>query len=495
MLVQFMTKMGCVRDVPKQVATLTPRVVSGPPTHITFDYVGHDTACTNIAVMRWHLGDIEGSRELLVQLAQNHAALSPKEKLRVAVMLHLTRHAASPAQESEKLIATLLPDLSAPSDDPVLAKMVQVAFGDTRSWYSVTTKHDHHDKIMYYNNAGIEAYSEAKPAVASALFSKAMQLVAQFHTGGTQATCPWVASAVAFNVGLCAIARGDGAAASAALTAAAHTMNDSALYWVRVAQALVLRLNALNIAFASTSPVATASSRSGTALKCLPRGLLAQSSAARQLCLEVKQAAGNALLLLCKGETVVATASRLQHTSSFRALLAALTFLSWAELQFGNYPAVAKHTLDYFTLFKQAGSGAASLLSSNYTSPVMVSFSAAARNQTTAAMLTYAVEALCALSRSAQAVKLLASLELGDVIADTAHTGQAEALFISLCVAHVMNGAWVKAVAVAQHVIAKYTSPFAQLLLVYIELAQGNRDKAMDLLERMPVVIPRAAAA
>jgi hypothetical protein len=196
----------------------------------------------------------------------------------------------------------------------------------------------------------------------------------------------------------------------------------------------------------------------------------------RQLLSTIRHACGNVLLLLTRGDGIAITAHRVAGSAlQYGALISALVYLSWAELQLGNHSTVVKHTTDFFQIYKLGTNG----------QPVPRS--------AIAVMLTYAVEALCATNRSAQALRLMSTIELGDVLAETAVTGHAEALFITLCVAHIMNGAWAKAVALANHVVSKFQSRYAQLLLVYIELAQGNREKALDILEKTPILAPDAA--
>jgi hypothetical protein len=53
-----------------------------------------------------------------------------------------------------------------------------------------------------------------------------------------------------------------------------------------------------------------------------------------------------------------------------------------------------------------------------------------------------------------------------------------------------MNGHWVKATNVAQHVVSKLSGTNAHLLLIYLELAQGNTDAALAIAEKQPVRPP-----
>eukprot|EP00759_Apiculatamorpha_spiralis_P033646 PhF_6_TR34961/c0_g1_i1/m.50742 len=110
-------------------------------------------------------------------------------------------------------------------------------------------------------------------------------------------------------------------------------------------------------------------------------------------------------------------------------------------------------------------------------------------------MASYNVEALCMSGQSHVALRFLSTVQLSDYI-DT-HPKEdlvavdAEALFVNLIIASIVAGHYGKAADILTNVLAKNTTKRNYVLLqVYLELAQGNRDKAIEVIRKHTALPP-----
>jgi len=130
----------------------------------------------------------------------------------------------------------------------------------------------------------------------------------------------------------------------------------------------------------------------------------------------------------------------------------------------------------------------------------------------TSSMLCYAVEALCTCNKAPQALKILQSSDLGELIVDSNFANgdnnnsnnssgkgsglldqtYQDALLVNVCIAHIANGNWQKALSIGTSLLPRLyqRSPNAVLLAAYLELARGNREKALEIFEKVPLREP-----
>jgi hypothetical protein len=441
---------------------LTPTVV--------LQYEGQESAFINVAVMLLHNGALLEARNVLLALANVSSNFTPAVRVRIAMLLHIATR-RWPNNDASEITGNLLSDSATAQQDPVLKKMMEIAFSDTASLHSLFAQvpKSQQDRALYLNNLGVEAFADGKAAVAGVFFARASQAC-------TDGACPFVANSIAYNSAICALSRGvEGSGAVNALLAAQTTMSGSPMLWIRLAQSLLDRFheaarNADNATFDAEIHERVQALHQGNAFgfPAIPPQLVTVPSGAAPLINATAQALQNALCLLVeRNERLAEAAKRLALVHETALLLdAVLCMLAYVELTRGNHGAVIAIATEYATIERDVR---------HATLP-----------RTQAVMACYHVEALCSANRNSQALRVLQNMNLGNLVSNKAPNAAIEALMLNVCVAYIMNGQWTKAIQLSQQLVAKLQGPVAQLLLAYIDLAQGNRASAAETISTLP---------
>eukprot|EP00744_Colponema_vietnamica_P004075 GILI01006143.1.p1 GENE.GILI01006143.1~~GILI01006143.1.p1 ORF type:complete len:598 (+),score=130.90 GILI01006143.1:127-1920(+) len=551
-IVQYMQKGGNVKDVlavlesvpADLVAPITEKGAKAVPETVgaslleDFVYDGHEGAHYNRAVVLLHNGFVEKSISILRELATREPPVSPEIQVRSALLLQVATPALNKkktrTRADEDLISKVFEqNIKLIQANTSLKRMFQLAFCDNSNlhdWYRDSSK-SASDRVTYYNNLGTLAMNEGKENLAAIYFSNALKNINENDTNSEL-----VLHSVLYNAGVCALLRKEYNAAVKSLLLTQESMKGSPILWLRVAQAAL----GVHSGFATTS-VAEAYAESQNAIaetlaksgRILPGFQLLQvpstlgvygsntDPASRTALDTAMKAIDNGLsLLVPTGSSLTVAADKLVltgNTSLFRALQYLLCYAAYVELQRLNYAAAALIATDLLSL----GKGGHPL------SPdVLVT------------AVIYASEALCNLNKPASALKILQSVSAADFIVMDNIVDQklrVSAVMINLVVVHIANGNWKAASTLTTNLISKYNatpaatvtasptftantpnnyapnnstpaqsiaagqaggSPWmhigrcATLLQIFIELAQGNRDRALEILALQPVAPP-----
>jgi len=262
------------------------------------------------------------------------------------------------------------------------------------------------------------------------------------------------------------------------LLAASKTLGNP-LLWLRVAQAFLAQHGeqeslAARTSFATQQKQHADLAAEGKVAPFTPVPAMPEATVgSMSLLTAASQALNNAIFMLRDGrsEPVATVAKRLQANDQLLLWLAVQCHLAYTELCKGNAPVAVKACDDFFAALDAV--------------PGALSGTAVAAMR--GVMLCYHVEALCQTNQQVAALKILQSVDLGNLIAESVPSATVEALFVNLCVVHIANGSWTKAFSIAASVLSKLSAPHATLLQVYLDLAQGNTAGALDLVEKKPL--------
>ena len=452
--------------------------------HFALQYEGQELAYLNKAVMLLHNRCTEEARQVLMVLAAQADSFSNKTQARIAMLLQLIvrrqKKRTAETEDEAEIIAKLgggKTDNKDIKDDKELTKMMQLAYADTEGlhqWFT-STKKESGEHIAYLNNLACEAFADGKPHLAGIYLNKAISVCESIQ-------CPFTKNTVLFNNGLCALARGEAVSATQSFLMSTKTIN-SPILWVRVAQAFLQQHSDLEAKAAYVSLAAQQKQRADAAIEGkfpvfapIPLPSTKELPGSQALLIATTQALHNGLVLIYDGhsEDSEATMMRVFRTGGNHAAelyLVLLSYLCYVELCKGNAPLAVAYCEDFFTALE------AECLKKP---PPYVA-------KAKAIVLCYYVEALCSCNRAPAALKTLQDLDLGSLVADAVPNSSIEALLVNLCVVHIANGNWAKAFSVATSVLGKLSIPHATLVQVYLELAQGNREGALDIVEKKPI--------
>lgn len=451
---------------------------------VALEYEGHEIGLLNQAFALQQGGDHSDEAQRIADGLLPFAALiPPKQQARLAILLRGLNPSAIRTKANPTTILPSLDTAAVQSADPNVSKALQLAFSDTtglHTWYRDSTK-SYADKAAYFNALAIDAFAASKLAIAAHHFAKA----AEAAEAASTAICPSTVSAIHFNNGLCGLARGkDYLATLGSFVSAQAGMGGSVRLWLRIAETCVhharkvaseksLQLDSKRLSAQSSAlhddGVKPAFVPFPSPALVYPQGQTS-TDALSVAYNQATQAFHNALALLVdyKAESLASAAARLSN-SGFVALAQSLAGLCYVELSKGNYPAAVLHHSEFTTV--------------RALRPKLVSA------DLVASVACYGAEALCACNKPAQALKHLQSLDFNELMVGTsdddspAKDENVEALFINLTIAHIMAGQWAKALSIGQSVLPKFKSKFSTLLQVYLDLAQGNKEKALEVLE------------
>lgn len=509
-MVDFLRVGGNHNDV-VETLSLTPSIVGTGWTRTDgHAYEGNEFAVFNKAVILLHCGAAEAAAALLEGLAANASLLPPALQLRVALLLQVAtmpsgkaKHRTKAQEDAINAIITDKANQELVAGDEALRSMVDLAISDgsaLHEWYRRPGARTPAEAAIYFNNLGVGAMNDGKPSVASLFLARAAKEAADAPVEAT------FAQAVMYNAGLCSLTLGNHAAAFECFKHCQATMSGSALLWVRIAQACVgLYASAAEEeatkAFAAThkgvseAVLASAKMPSGAPFFAhLPLAdgpaLSATASAAasaRKLTAVQSEHLATAL------KAIVSALQQLPTVADVKSKAVTLASQQGQTLQYS-------HILGAYVNLARGDPGAAFThcqqllqMHNSRESPLNADVHTAALN--------YAAEALCHMNRPELALKTLQASNLADLVAGgeraaPAQKAAVEALFVNLAIVHILNGSWKQAQNVVNAIVSKFVrtpggvvSPAAKaagILEVYLELALGNQDKALELLSGRP---------
>jgi hypothetical protein len=493
-------------------------------------FEGHDAALLNQALLRLHNGEVDAATALVDALVAARAPVAARVAVRAAAIQHSLQRAASKRTGAKPPTAAAL---NAALETPAFAALPAAEQKELRQLSAVAQAADHtalqalkKDGAAFWMllaNAGVQALWDGHSGAAAQFLAQAVK---EMPTG----TCALQEATTRFNLGLARLAQGHYQAAVDAMLPAQQALSDSSSFWLRLGQAYA-RLAADAIARAASTRLDAALTQRVGALcqgvrptfALLPQQVQAVAGVAQpddvaaiDFLARAATALQNAYLLLVldpstqpetpapkgrgakaasaaaaqipsgAGDEVSAAVARFVATDApqqMEALQQTLLHLAYVELLRRNATAAAKHAMAYLSVRSEDGA---------------VQWNAD-RDGALLAMC-YASEALCATGRAAAALKLLQNCDLGDLLSapesgSVAAAANVGAAVGAACLSQVIGGgAWGKAATVAGALLPNLaqtaTTPQTQMLAAYIELARGNKEKAVELLSKMPLRAP-----
>ncbi|KPI90529.1 hypothetical protein ABL78_0289 [Leptomonas seymouri] len=474
---------------------------------LMLQYEGHETAVYNQALLFARSGQAHEAVLLLRRILEHADDVAlPTLVYSVCLFNALTNTLRkSPARmtnrNDEDLVQRVLKMcMEKLNSEPELMKLMSSAFADSSSLHDIfkDCESDTAKQAVYLNNLGVFSLIEDKLNVASLCFAKAEA------TAATEQTGKHYVAPIQYNVGLCALLREDYEGALQEFITVQDAMKASPVFWVRCAQAAVSfvqqearkqrrfeyerQQNAYRALLQSGKvytnfeflllPSATSVPGPVTdAAKDLPSMTAVEQIAAT--------AVQNAVFLLVpKGHTFSSVVEAFPHEEAL--LQYAVLYWIALELSRRNYIAAA-----------EAGQ---ELLNAHERHPLPPNLHAT--------LLIYVVEALVHLNDPERAMKILRRASLSALVTgsasdpvDAAQRSRVEALFVNLTVSHILTGSWNQAHSIMESLLRKIydaapacTAEFTPerdtmfaycTLEVFLELAQGNQEKAAEWMSKI----------
>lgn len=503
-------------------------------------YDGHENAIYNLAILYAHSGLVPLAVPLLrgLLLASDEVALEVLTQA-LCLMQTLVRSAAkgcpsrTAASSDDDLISSVLEKVMAfIGDNEALVKLVSSAFADSSNIHESFRKTSEGSaaQAVYLNNLGVLSLSDGKANVASLCFIKAEK------AAGTSPENRFTLNAAAYNAGIAALLSRRYSAAGEHLVPLQTAMKDSALYWVRLAEAALGCVEEehqarQHAAYEKQQDAFTAALESGKVyghleFLLLP-GAVATAGPAQEplLAAESLRAAAtpaeqlaalavqNSLFLLSADTAPGRTLAAMLAEAPTLDPLMLYAILYWAALERyrQNYAVVAHICQSLLSALERPSGGGGS-------SAGATSGSGASKNAPTersrlpasvyASLLCYLVEALTHLNDPERALVALRSAALSSIVVpaageqhDAAQRSRVEAIFVNLAVTHILTGSWTQAHSIMEDLLTKLVDSapegsldrqpekgviFAyQMLGIFLELAQGNQGKAAELLGKV----------
>ncbi|KPA81765.1 hypothetical protein ABB37_04050 [Leptomonas pyrrhocoris] len=474
---------------------------------LMLQYEGHETAVYNQALLYARSGQAHEAM-LLLRRILDHAddVALPTLVYSVCLFNTLTKTmrkapARTTSAADEELVQKVLKMcMEKLNSEPELVRLMSAAFADSSSLHDSfkDCENDSTKQAVYLNNLGVFSLTEEKLNVASLCFAKA-EAIATTEQAGRHHAAP-----IQYNVGLCALLQEDNEGALQEFLAVQDAMKASAVFWVRCAEAAVAcvqqearkrrrgeyeRQQSTYSALLQSGKVYTnfeflmlpsATNVPGPitdAAKDLP-----SMTALEQIATAAVQ---NALFLLVpKGHTFSSAVEAFPHERTL--LQYAMLYWIALELNRRNYMAAV-----------EAGQ---ELLNAHERYPLPSNLHAT--------LLIYTVEALVHLNDPERAMKILRRASLQALVTgsasdpvDAAQRSRVEALFVNLTVSHILTGSWNQAHAIMESLLRKIyeaapagaaefmpqrDTMFAYCTLeVFLELAQGNQEKAAEWMSKI----------
>ena len=198
----------------------------------------------------------------------------------------------------------------------------------------------------------------------------------------------------------------------------------------------------------------------------------------------------NAVVLLIPTGCTVAEAVEKHFavggSQNYKLMQYVVSHLAFVELQRQNYAMVVDVVNDILSLHKQHA-----LLPDVHIT-----------------LITYAAEALCHINRPSHALKVLQAASFSELVSSSekldGQRQRVECLFANLCIVHIATSSWKQAQTLINSLMSKFTasgnaSPTspgfksAILLQIFLELAQGNKERAQEIFAKYPISPPASA--
>ncbi|KAG5490770.1 hypothetical protein JKF63_00892 [Porcisia hertigi] len=470
---------------------------------LMLQYEGHETAVYNQAVLYARSGQAHEAILLLRRILENGQDVALSTLVHSLCLFHTltkpirkTTSRMSNRHDEELVQSVLTSSMDKLRMVPELMKLVEAAFADSSGLHDIfsTLENEHVKQAVYFNNLGVFSLSEDKLNVASLCFAKAEKAAAS-KPAGQHNLCP-----IQYNVGLCALLREDYEGALQEFLAVQDSMKASATFWVRCAEAAVScvqqearrqrRVDYERQQSAFSEMLQSGKVYSNLEFMLLPSAISVPGPATVEPSKDTKEksafeeiataAVQNALFLLVpKGHTFSSVVEAFPHEEA----LLQYAMLYWVALELSrrNYMAAA-----------EAGQ---ELLNAHDRHPLPSNLHAT--------LLIYVVEALVHLNDPDRAMKVLRRASLSSLVTgssidplDSSQRSRIEALFVKLTISHILTGSWNQAHSIMESLlrkiydaapsgVAEYTperdTMFAYCILeVFLELAQGNQEKAAE---------------
>lgn len=474
---------------------------------LMLQYEGHETAVYNQALLFARSGQAHEAVLLLRRILEHADDVAlPTLVYSVCLFNTLTKPirktpARMASRNDEELVQKVLKMcMEKLNSEPELMRLMSSAFADSSSLHDSfkDCENDPAKQAVYLNNLGVFSLTEDKLNVASLCFAKA-EATAAGNPAGRHYVAP-----IQYNVGLCALLREDFDGALQEFLTVQDAMKSSAVFWVRCAEAAVSCVQQearkqRRGEYERQQNTYSALLQSGKVYTNFEFLLLPSATsvpgpvtdAAKELpsLTEVEQiataAVQNALFLLVpKGHTFSSVVEAFPHEEAL--LQYAMLYWIALELNRRNYMAAA-----------EAGQ---ELLNAHERHPLPSNLHAT--------LLIYVVEALVHLNDPERAMKILRRASLSALVSgnasdpvDAAQRSRVEALFVNLTVSHILTGSWNQAHSIMESLLRKIydaapagTTEFAPqrdvmfaycTLEVFLELAQGNQEKAAEWMAKI----------
>lgn len=512
-LVQYLLHSGDARSTIEALGS-SPFSPMSTTTHAeqqttTLEYEGHEIAHYNRAVLLFHNGRVEDASHVLRDLLQLHDVLTPAVLGRCVALYQLCcsqgvvgvkgtpGKGRSQSRSDEELISTIMAKyMNEFKKDAQLTKMLSVAIADSSSL------HEHFklattpcEKAAYFNDLGVHALADGKTNVAALYFAKANRMAT---TGNMDAM---LRHQILYNVGVCSSLRGEFGPAIKSFLIAMQSMQASPMLWLRLAYASLSFLAQAS----STDAVVQYEEQQQEIAAILAKGGMSPHFALLQLPTEFCSTGERSKTRHLFGSLA------LQCAASARSLVATpgRTLAASIEHMANSGRSSDVKLLQYSLLYHAA----ADIALSNFSSAVvtLTSLSSILRGgqnpDLQAAALLLRTEALCRVGKTKDALFVLSNASLGELFTHADRTDvqaqrcRVEALFVNLAVVQIGNGSWRNAQTLIASLIAKISNGSAtttaaraaHLLQVYLELAQGNKERALELFLKAPLSVPIVA--
>ena len=506
-IVQYLLHSGDARSTIEALGSSPFSATQGTTTAL--EYEGHEIAHYNRAVLLFHNGRVEDASHVLRDLLQLHDVLAPAVLGRCVALYQLcssqgvvgvkgTAGKGRSQSRSDELISSIMAKyMNEFKKDAQLTKMLSVAIADS----SALHEHFKHattpcEKAAYFNDLGVHALADGKTNVAALYFAKANRLAT---TGNMDAM---LRHQILYNVAVCSSLRGEFGPAIKSFLIAMQSMQASPMLWLRLAYASLSYLAQAP----STDAVVQYEEQQQEIASILAKGSMAPHFALLQLPTEFScsgerskprhlygalalQCAINAKgLVMAPGRTLAASVEHMVnsgHSSDVKLLKYAMLYQAAADIALGNFSS-ANTTLTSLASIMRAGQNP----------------------DLQAAVLLLRTEALCRLGKVKDALFVLSNASLGELLTQAdrvdvnAQRCRVEALFVNLAVVQIGNGSWRNAQTLIASLIAKITNAptanttavrAAHLVQIYFELAQGNKERALELFVKAPLSVPIVA--
>eukprot|EP00760_Papus_ankaliazontas_P024225 PhM_4_TR214/c0_g1_i1/m.74576/K12607/CNOT10; CCR4-NOT transcription complex subunit 10 len=447
---------------------------------VTLQFEGHDYVLYNEAVLLYRAMMYEQALDRLTGLFHFKDKLKTGVVVRVAVLLlacHIAlRRTGDATKEVETYLGTHEPDMitidgsegthlhsTYQSMLPLLVYLqgnVKTALTELRVWYDKHRSTDPTVNSVYYNNLAVMSQSLGSTGVACLYLSKSESA----PQGPSSADSVAVGNAF-YNHGTLLLS-GPQANVPLALrcfeSAAAHLSRVPGL-WLRIAQChFTLYDNRVNDATTAANAALAPTART------IHRTRVVELSSKPEMTAEDRVHIDRAMFALRRAEDALSNGgnSSSKATNALRASVE--SGMAYAALCLDDYNVAYGHCKRFFELWEAAGK-------TDKASGLCV--------------MSYQVEALCMMAQPRDALRILSTLPLSDIVEpsrkDESNAPNTEALFLNLVVAAVLNGHYQRAHEILTNITARNTSERCLTVLkVYLELALGNREKAVELIRR-----------